>query len=249
MNFEELLEEANSEIAKHARPGEEVRSLTQRTLRYWIKEGLLPKRATRGPNTTYPKSMVDRVCLIRLLQTRNNHSLGQIKTEIQWLTDQDVSASLGKYRAKKNQKSRIKTPWQEEDDYGSMAFLDSSGAADPRFVKQLADTVNRLAANQSKIADSLRAPRYEKSLAFQVERISESNEKLMRFFEESRESLAESRVRRYPQPDDLYDLQKRVMGLEEALDSLRVEQNYQNLQLEKALVDLADSVKALGEKL
>ena len=86
LNINDLLESANKmQIDVWGREGAEP--ITERTFRYWVGQGLIPRRATRGPSSKYPKSLIIRLLFIRLLQTKEALSLNNIKTTI-----------MGKYR-------------------------------------------------------------------------------------------------------------------------------------------------------
>ena len=93
MTLEELLAKTNEKQAE-LWPTGQVRAITDRTLRYWINEGLLPKRATRGPQTTYPEAFIDRLLFIRHMQQHTSLSLRQIKTQLESRSDEQITLQI-----------------------------------------------------------------------------------------------------------------------------------------------------------
>ena len=85
MTFDELLAQANNAQRKYL-PKDKWEPISERTLRYWIAKGVLEKRTTRGPKTSYPESFVWRVILTRQYQLSSSKTLAQI-AEIQASTD------------------------------------------------------------------------------------------------------------------------------------------------------------------
>ena len=85
MTFDELLAQANNAQRKFL-PKDKCEPISERTLRYWIAKGVLEKRTTRGPKTSYPESFVWRVILTRQYQLSSSKTLAQI-AEIQASTD------------------------------------------------------------------------------------------------------------------------------------------------------------------
>ena len=85
MTFDELLAQANS-LQRKFLPKDKWEPISERTLRYWIAKGVLEKRTTRGPKTSYPESFVWRVILTRQYQLSSSKTLAQI-AEIQASTD------------------------------------------------------------------------------------------------------------------------------------------------------------------
>ncbi len=66
---------------------------TPRTIRYYIKEGLLPSPGTRGPGAHYDVGYVDRLRLIRRLQEAHL-PLSEIASRIGGLGDDEVREVL-----------------------------------------------------------------------------------------------------------------------------------------------------------
>ena len=85
MTFDELLAQANNAQRKYL-PKDKWEPISERTLRYWIAKGVLEKRTTRGPKTSYPESFVWRVILTRQYQLSSSKTLAQI-ADIQASTD------------------------------------------------------------------------------------------------------------------------------------------------------------------
>ena len=89
MTFDELLVDVNRRL--HRFLGEEKSEpISERTLRYWISKGILSKRVTRGPKTTYPESFVWRVILTRQYQLFSAKTLDEIAEVQQDTADEDV---------------------------------------------------------------------------------------------------------------------------------------------------------------
>ena len=93
MTFEELLAQANKAQKKFL-PKEKQQPITERTLRYWIAKGVLEKRATRGPNTSYPEAFVWRVVLTRLHQLSYSTPLDDIAKIQSETADDDVEGAV-----------------------------------------------------------------------------------------------------------------------------------------------------------
>jgi DNA-binding transcriptional MerR regulator len=93
MTFEELLAQANKAQKKFL-PKEKQQPITERTLRYWIAKGVLEKRATRGPNTSYPEAFVWRVVLTRLHQLSYSTPLDDIAKIQSETADDDVKGAV-----------------------------------------------------------------------------------------------------------------------------------------------------------
>ena len=105
MNFDELLSEANNGLKNFL--GDEGEPISARTLRYWISKGVLDKRGTRGPKTTYPESFVWRV--IRQHQLLSSMTLDQIAAAQAELADDEVLAAVRSIRHKGLGASRPKS--------------------------------------------------------------------------------------------------------------------------------------------
>ena len=93
MTFDELLAQANKTQKKFL-PKDKAEPISERTLRYWIAKGVLEKRTTRGPNTSYPEAFVWRIVLTRQHQLSYSMSLDEI-AEVQASTaDEDVKSAV-----------------------------------------------------------------------------------------------------------------------------------------------------------
>jgi len=68
--------------------------LTVRTIRYYIKEGLIPRPDHRGPATVYTKNHALRLKAIKLLRKRDRLSIPTIKARLTALSDEGVEALL-----------------------------------------------------------------------------------------------------------------------------------------------------------
>ena len=93
MTFEELLAQANKAQKKFL-PKDKHQPITERTLRYWIAKGVLAKRTTRGPNTSYPEAFVWRVVLTRLHQLSYSTPLDDIAKIQSETADDDVKSAV-----------------------------------------------------------------------------------------------------------------------------------------------------------
>lgn len=71
----------------------EATGVSQRTIRYYVQQGLLPSPGTRGPGTRYDRSMVERLQLIKLLQ-RHHWPLSKIRDHLERLDDAGVRREL-----------------------------------------------------------------------------------------------------------------------------------------------------------
>lgn len=111
MTFDELLAQANKTQKKFL-PKDKAEPISERTLRYWIAKGVLEKRTTRGPNTSYPEAFVWRIVLTRQHQLSYSMTLDEI-AEVQASTaDVDVKGAveaLVRLRATGSVQKTIKT--------------------------------------------------------------------------------------------------------------------------------------------
>jgi len=72
---------------------EEITGLSQRTIRYYISEGLIPPAHGRGPSATYDKSQLLRLNFIQLLRAEHK-PLEEIKRQLGQMSDRQVEAIL-----------------------------------------------------------------------------------------------------------------------------------------------------------
>jgi DNA-binding transcriptional MerR regulator len=79
-------------------------SVTVRTVRYYIQQGLLPAPDSHGPATRYGAAHRDRLHLIRRLQ-REHLPLAEIRRRLEVLKDADVRRVLSEAPAKKPSRS------------------------------------------------------------------------------------------------------------------------------------------------
>ncbi len=97
MKFNELLVEVNSRLQKFL--GEEKSDpISERTLRYWISKGVLSKRVSRGPKTTYPESFIWRVILTRQYQLFSTKTLDEIAEVQNGTADRDAIIKVRAFR-------------------------------------------------------------------------------------------------------------------------------------------------------
>lgn len=81
LDIGELLQEANA-LQVATWPQTDVVAITERTFRYWVKQGLIERRGSRGAGTKYPRVLVNRLLFIRMLQKKGALSLANIRTTI-----------------------------------------------------------------------------------------------------------------------------------------------------------------------
>ncbi len=93
MTFDELLKQANKAQKKFLR-AEKLEPISERTLRYWISKGVLEKRSTRGPNTSYPEAFVWRVVLTRIYQLSFSKTLDEIAEIQSNISDEETRTSV-----------------------------------------------------------------------------------------------------------------------------------------------------------
>jgi DNA-binding transcriptional MerR regulator len=68
-------------------------NVSERTIRYYVQQGLLPSPGTRGPKTRYDRAVVDRIRLIKRLQ-RHHYPLAEIRSRLETLDDEGVRRAL-----------------------------------------------------------------------------------------------------------------------------------------------------------
>lgn len=72
----------------------ELGGVTPRTVRYYIQRGLLPSPGRQGPGTEYSQGHIDRLLLIRRLQSEHL-PLAEIRKRLEKLTDRQVAKAVG----------------------------------------------------------------------------------------------------------------------------------------------------------
>ena len=107
MNFDELLSVANRG-SKEFLGDEKGEPISPRTLRYWISRGVLEKRGTRGPNTTYPDSFVWRVILVRQYQLFCSMTLDEIANAQAAIADNEVKGRVDAFRQERLESGKSK---------------------------------------------------------------------------------------------------------------------------------------------
>ncbi len=78
MTLEELLQRTNQALAQQYGEGETAAPFTERTLRYYVSQGLLPRLGTRGPGARYTDAFVWRLLFIRRLQQESSLTLDTV---------------------------------------------------------------------------------------------------------------------------------------------------------------------------
>jgi DNA-binding transcriptional MerR regulator len=91
LTLPQLLEEANELLARAPDLTTAV-PFEARTMRYWVKEGLLPRIGTRGTSSRYPRSFAHRLVFIRMLQQRHGLTLDHIREHLANLDEKTVKA-------------------------------------------------------------------------------------------------------------------------------------------------------------
>lgn len=78
LTIEQLLRVTNARQLELWGP-ERAEPITERTFRYWVQEGLVPRRGSRGPSSKYPAELTMRLLFIRSLQKDSAFTLRQIR--------------------------------------------------------------------------------------------------------------------------------------------------------------------------
>lgn len=89
LDIGELLQQANAlQVATWQES--DVVPITERTFRYWVKQGLIERRGSRGAGAKYPKALVNRLLFIRMLQKKGALSLENIRTTITSVDEETI---------------------------------------------------------------------------------------------------------------------------------------------------------------
>jgi DNA-binding transcriptional MerR regulator len=91
LTLEELLERTNRELRRWLPEGTPAAPFTERTLRYYVSQGLLPKLGTRGPGARYPESFLWRLLFIRRLQRERSLTLEQVRQAMERVTPETMA--------------------------------------------------------------------------------------------------------------------------------------------------------------
>ncbi|MGI8842563.1 MAG: MerR family transcriptional regulator [Gemmatimonadaceae bacterium] len=86
--------------------------VSQRTVRYYIQQGLLPSPETRGPGAHYGPEHLDRLRLIRTLQ-RQHLPLAEIRRRLEELGPEEIRALLAADRTVGDAKDYIRSVLSE----------------------------------------------------------------------------------------------------------------------------------------
>ena len=89
LTFQQLLIAANTQQVELWGP-ERAQPITERTFRYWVQEGLIPRRGSRGPASTYAPELSLRLLFIRALQKERAFTLNQIRDALEANSDADI---------------------------------------------------------------------------------------------------------------------------------------------------------------
>ena len=91
MTLEELLKRTNAALSAQFSRGEAAAPFTERTLRYYVSQGLLPRLGTRGPGARYPESFVWRLLFIRRLQQERSLTLEMVRRVMDQVTPETMA--------------------------------------------------------------------------------------------------------------------------------------------------------------
>lgn len=90
MTLEELLQRTNQALAQQYGEGETAAPFTERTLRYYVSQGLLPRLGTRGPGARYTDAFVWRLLFIRRLQQERSLTLETVRLVMEEVTTETM---------------------------------------------------------------------------------------------------------------------------------------------------------------
>ena len=91
LTLEELLERTNRELRRWLPEGTTAAPFNERTLRYYVSQGLLPKLGTRGPGARYPESFLWRLLFIRRLQRERSLTLELVRRVMEQVTPETMA--------------------------------------------------------------------------------------------------------------------------------------------------------------
>jgi len=96
LTLEELVERTNSEL-RRLPAGDDAAPFVERTIRYYVAQGLLPRSGTRGPGARYPEGLVWRLLFIRRLQREAALTLEHIRQAVETVSEDTMQrVVLGK---------------------------------------------------------------------------------------------------------------------------------------------------------
>ena len=149
MTFDELLATANNFQTKFLSK-DKCEPISERTLRYWISKGILEKRSTRGPKTTYPSAFVWRVILTRQYQLFTSKTLSEI-AEIQAKTaDKNVRQKVENFSRELSKEPVVSEPDRR-----------ANKSARPVSERYLVQAIAHLRREISSLSDQLKGASYD----------------------------------------------------------------------------------------
>lgn len=86
LTLDELVERTNQELAKLP-DNRDAAPFNERTVRYYVSEGLLPRSGTRGPGARYPEGFIWRLLFVRRLQREERLALNDIRHAMDQVTE------------------------------------------------------------------------------------------------------------------------------------------------------------------
>lgn len=117
LTLDELLERTNSALAEWLPDGATVVPFSERTLRYYVSQGLLPKLGTRGPGARYPVTFVWRLLFIRRLQQERSLTLEQVRETLERVPPETIERL-----------ARRRDPLEFAIEYGDAGTSESAGS-------------------------------------------------------------------------------------------------------------------------
>ena len=97
LTLEELVERTNAALARLP-DSRDAAPFNERTVRYYVSEGLLPCSGTRGPGARYPEGFIWRLLFVRRLQREARLALDDIRSAMEQVTE-DTMQSVVQGRA------------------------------------------------------------------------------------------------------------------------------------------------------
>ena len=247
MNFNELLSEANNAL-KNFLGDERGEPISARTLRYWISKGVLDKRGTRGPKTSYPESFVWRVILTRQYQLFSSMTLNQIAAAQAAIADDEVMASVRSFRHERSKKvtprcppplgghgwKRV-VPWNQVPNFSSLKKVASPSLGDGELTSETAELREEL----QRFRRLFTGPFYQ--------RLELHEESLRNSTESARETLALAAEHADTKRQD--DIRQLSQHLEFSLSEMREQFAGMHAEWAALLKDLAGTVGDLHQKI
>ncbi len=243
MDFNELLLAANSGL-KDFFADEKVEPISARTLRYWISKGVLDKRGTRGPKTTYPESFVWRVILTRQYQLLTSMTLDQIAAAQAEVNDDDVMMAVWSFRRERMKTRKSRKPDAETAARRKRMDRDPSMRKDAAYFAAIA---KRDSGRSQDIWESTKMPA-SGSITEHVYQRLDWQEQALRHSEESiREALAVAADR---SDQRIHEESRRLsQHVEDALSEIRKEFGSMHSEYLATMRDLAATLNDLRQQM